>query len=236
MRRPVAVVVTLPGTNRDRDVSYALQLAGADAEPVSLERLVSNPTLLAQAQLAVFAGGFSHADALGAGTLAALRIRTGLGDALQQFVANGKPIIGICNGFQMLVRAGVLPGSLTYNEPRRFVCRWVTLERVASSKCVWTDRLSEPFDCPVAHGEGRYLADHAVVSGSQVLRYAHNSNPNGSAADTAGITDSTGLVLGLMPHPENHVLNHQHPRFVRGGSGGLGLELFRNGVRHCTEG
>ncbi len=230
--KPSAVVVTAPGTNRDHDVSFALELAGAEVQRVSLAALTQNPERVLDFQIAVFAGGFSHADSLGAGTLAGLRISHGIGDTVRSFVDSGRPVIGICNGFQMLVRAGLLPGSLTHNASGNFVCRWVTLAAPNPTRSVWTNGLDAAFQCPVAHGEGRYIAEPDVVAQHQALQYVDNTDPNGSVAATAGVTDSTGLILGMMPHPENHVLERQHPRFVRGEASGLALNLFRNGVQH----
>lgn len=230
--KPRATVVTLPGTNRDHDVAFALELAGAAPERVSLRSLVEHPGHLSNTELVVFAGGFSHADALGAGTLAGLRVSQGIGDALRSFVASGRPVMGICNGFQMLVRAGLLPGSLTHNAGGQFVCKWVTLAAPEPGRSVWTRGIETPFQCPVAHGEGRYVADLTTVADRQAFQYVDGTDPNGSVGATAGVTDETGLILGMMPHPENHVLERQHPRFVRGEATGLALTLFRNGVDH----
>jgi phosphoribosylformylglycinamidine synthase subunit PurQ / glutaminase len=229
---PVAYVVSAPGTNRDHDVAFALSLVGATPQIVSLRSLCERPGHLDRAQILVFAGGFSHADALGAGALAALRIKTALHEQLGSFVNSGRPVLGICNGFQILVQAGLLPGTLAHNDHGNFVCRWVTLEATDPTRSVWTSAIDGPIECPVAHGEGRFLADKETLSAHSALRYANNTNPNGSDADTAGVTDSTGLVLGLMPHPENHVLARQHPRRSRGEHGGLALSLFRGGVDH----
>jgi phosphoribosylformylglycinamidine synthase len=242
MSRPRAVVLSAPGTNRDHDVAFALDLAGADPTITLLAALLADPSQLQAAQMLVIAGGFSYADALGAGRVWSLALTHGVGDALQQFVAAGKPVIGICNGFQVLTRTGLLPGALGHNASGHFQCEWVRLA-VPASRSVWTHGLAEsglePIECPIAHGEGRYVHPDvaALAANSQIaLRYAisdTSGNPNGSVDDIAGVCDESGVVLGLMPHPENHVLARQHPRRTRGTPGGLGLALFEQGVRYA---
>ena len=232
MTMPRALVVSAPGTNRDNDVAYALSLAGAEPVRVPLRVLVRRPQRLLDAQMVVFAGGFSHADALGAGALAGLEVERSLSEELRAFVASGRPVLGICNGFQILVRSGLLPGSLLRNGDGRFVCRWVTLEPVSSTPCAWTSGIDEPIDCPVAHGEGRYVATDEIIGAHMALQYADGTNPNGSSHNVAGVTDATGMVLGLMPHPENHVLERQHPRWHRGEHRNLARSLFDSGVAH----
>ncbi len=241
--RPRALVVRAPGTNRDGDAVFALERAGADARVALLSEVLNDPALLHNAQMLLLPGGFSFADALGAGRLFALEVSTRLSHELVGFVASGKPVIGICNGFQALVRTGVLPGNnfsvaLGANDHGRFVCDWVRLQPV-SKKCVWTAQLDTDIECPIAHGEGRFVCDDATLAALQssdqiAVRYA-SPNPNGSVADIAGICDSTGLVLGLMPHPENHIIARQHPQFGRGHRNGTGLALFEAGVRHARQ-
>jgi phosphoribosylformylglycinamidine synthase len=254
MSRPRAIVVAGPGTNRDTAAARALDLAGANAEIVLSARLVAEPQLLDDARILVIAGGFSYADALGAGRMLALELTHGgtgrLGQALRSFVAGGRPVLGICNGFQVLTRAGLLPGALGHNEQGRFECRWVELS-APPSRSIWTAGLQgdgsdgqqvggpATIHCPVAHGEGRYVHPDPVrlaADGLVALRYA-SGNPNGSVADIAGVCDSSGVVLGLMPHPEDHAVPRQHPRHHRGGGGDahLGLRLFESGVRHAKE-
>ena len=243
MNRPRAMVVAAPGTNRDRDVSYALQLAGADPQITLLEELVENPApLLRDMQMLVLAGGFSYADALGAGRMWSLAVTDRLGDVLPRFVALGRPVIGICNGFQVLTGAGMLPGALGHNASGHFQCEWIRMQAPAS-KSIWTRNL-EPIECPIAHGEGRYVhPDVAALkaNGQVALCYAGSGgvngdgNPNGSVDGIAGVCDETGLVLGLMPHPENHVIGRQHPRRTRGTAAGSGLSLFQQGVRYAKE-
>jgi len=228
--RPTALVLAGPGTNRDRDLVLALELAGADATIALTSELERRPELLDRAQLLAVAGGFSYGDALGAGRMMALDLTADV----QAFAAAGKPVIGICNGFQTLTRAGLLPGALGHNAHGRFECRWVQIEPEPTSACVWTRGLHQPIHCPIAHGEGRYVhPDPAALAeaGQVALRY-RSTNPNGSAADIAGVCNAAGNVLGLMPHPENFVVARQHPRHSPGTdlTEHLGLHLFRNGV------
>ena len=237
MSRVPALVIAGPGTNRDHDVELALELAGASVQIVLAEELVDRPQLLDDARLAVVAGGFSYADSLGAGRMLALDLTVGLGDRLRAFVDAGRPLLGICNGFQVLTRSGLLPGALGHNVQGRFDCRWVVIDPVPTSVSVWTAGIDDPIHCPIAHGEGRYVhpdPDALAASGQVALRY-RSTNPNGSVADIAGVSDASGVVLGLMPHPENHIVARQHPRHGRGGGGPqhLGLRLFDNGVRHA---
>ena len=237
MIRTKAIVITGPGTNRDGDAAAALRLAGADPTIVSATQLVEHRAMLDEARIAVIAGGFSYGDALGAGRMLALDLTVMLGDALREFVAGGRPLIGICNGFQVLTRTGLLPGSLGHNANGRFDCRWVELEPQPGSPCVWTRGLDDAVHCPIAHGEGRYVhpdVDALAAGGQVALRY-RGSNPNGSVADIAGVCNASGTVLGLMPHPENHVVGRQHPHHRRGGGGPahLGLRLIENGVEYA---
>ena len=243
--KPKAVVLGAPGINRQEDALFALNLAGADAGYVSVLDLPERKSELERAALIVVAGGFSYADALGSGRVFAMEIEQRLGDLMRRKVEGGTPVLGICNGFQMLVRLGLLPGGtqavLQHNERGRFECRWVTLVP-SSGLCVWTRGLDEPLRCPVAHGEGKFfcgpetldllrandrIAFRYAGEGGALADGAYPVNPNGSLADIAGICDASGLVLGMMPHPENHVTERQG-RSVTGT--GLALPLFRNGV------
>ncbi|MEO8362889.1 MAG: phosphoribosylformylglycinamidine synthase I [Ilumatobacteraceae bacterium] len=236
--KPSALVISAPGTNRDNDAMLALQLAGASVNVMSIKALISSPQHIENSQMIVIPGGFSYADALGAGRLFAHDIIGEISDALKRAVEQGRPIIGICNGFQVLVRAGILPGgsrrvALGPNIGGNFDCRWVRLTP-SSQRCIWTRSLNEEIECPIAHGEGRFTCEAEtyveLVDNDQIaLRYA-SANPNGSTGAVAGICDESGFVLGLMPHPENHILERQHPQFHRGVKGHLGLNLFKQGV------
>jgi phosphoribosylformylglycinamidine synthase len=238
-----AVVVAGPGTNRDHDLALALTLAGAAPTIVRANELVGRPEILRHARLVAVAGGFSYGDALGAGNMLALDLRVGLGEALEAFVATGRPMIGICNGFQVLTRTHLLPGALGHNGGGRFDCRWVTLTPQPDSRCLWTHGIDDTVDCPIAHGEGRYVhpdPEELAAAGQVALTYS-GTNPNGSVADIAGVCNAAGNVLGLMPHPENHVVPRQHPRhgidgdLDRDHDRHLGLRIFRNGVAAAAE-
>lgn len=261
--KPKALILQAHGTNRDYDVAEALTLAGADPECVPLNHLRPGRKNFSDYQMLVLAGGFSYADALGAGKLLAIDLNAYFVDEINQFVSAGKPVIGICNGFQALVKSGLLPGekkkeergkkdssvTLTFNQQGHFECRWVNLNPV-SQKCIWTTGLNENITCPIAHGEGNFQTSElfplsSFIANDQIaLTYInadgslangkYPANPNGSTLDIAGICNPQGNVLGLMPHPENHIYSYQHPNWTRGAKGRSGLTLFENGVKFAS--
>ena len=243
--KPRVLIPVALGTNRDGDLAEAFTAAGGEPERVPLSALRSGERQLSDYQVLAVPGGFSYGDALGAGRLLGLDLVEWFGDQLNAAVEAEMPIFGVCNGFQALVRAGLLPGTgkavLAHNASGKFECRWVTL--LPESNSVWTSNLKEPLRCPVAHGEGRFVTDDLGAledSGQIAFRYGSASgsyagevypaNPNGSAGDIAGVTDPTGLILGMMPHPEDHIMERQDP--LRGRSaGGNCLPLFQAGIR-----
>lgn len=235
--KPPAVVLTAPGTNRQSDAVFALAQAGADPTCVDLLDLPERRTDIERAKIIVIAGGFSYGDALGSGRVFALETERLLGDLLARKISQGTPVLGVCNGFQMLVRAGLLPGALQHNERGHFECRWVALQP-SSRHCIWTRDLSEPVCCPVAHGEGRYTCTPEILGQMRAedriaFRYGKDvypDNPNGSVDAIAGVCDSTGLVLGMMPHPENHVTPRQGRALGSEAGRGSALPLFQAGV------
>jgi phosphoribosylformylglycinamidine synthase len=255
-----ALILRAPGINRDHDAAAACELAGASAERVHVNRVAEGSVRMDDYAMIVVPGGFSYGDHLGAGRLLAVDLSHRLGEQLRAFVGAGRPVIGICNGFQVLVKAGVLPGAgsaaepaavtLTDNASTSFECRWVQLRAEPQSRCIFTRDIERPIEVPVAHGEGRIAArDDAAVAalaadGLIALRYAgdgggpagYPANPNGSLGDIAGLTNAQGNVLGLMPHPENAVLPHQHPRWTRepARAEGDGMVIFRNAVRYAA--
>ncbi len=235
--RPRIAVLHAPGTNRDGEAAEALELSGAEPAVVLLTDLAAGRTTLDDFAGVLVPGGFSYGDALGAGSRLALEV----GHALSAYAADGaRPVLGICNGFQALVRAGLLGGgddgagggpatprvaTLADNAGGRFECRWVTLAAEPNCTADWVGGIDHLVACPVAHGEGRIavrsLADAADLAGRGLvaLRYvnrdgsaavgAYPANPNGSAADIAGLANPAGNVVGLMPHPEDHVRDSQ---------------------------
>jgi phosphoribosylformylglycinamidine synthase len=265
---PRILILHVSGTNRDREVAVACEMVGGAPEIVHVNQLRAGERAWDDFQMLVLPGGFAYGDALGAGRLTALDLRAYFADEVRRFVASDKPVLGICNGFQALVKAGILPGgsapgdsapkapaspeaqsaTLTRNAQGRFECRWVTLIPQAHSPSIFTRGLSERIYCPVAHGEGNFIPRDADMLSSlkarnqialvygridgdgEPARGRYPDNPNGSVADIAGVCNPAGNVLGLMPHPEDHVYPWQHPRWTRGESGGSGLALFRNAI------
>lgn len=232
-----ALVLRTAGTNCDRETVEALRRARAEVELVHLRKLAAEPQRLEAAELVVFPGGFSYGDDIAAGRVFGYEVRTRLAEAFEGFVARGGYVLGVCNGFQILVDTGLLEPpakrgdarrfALTLNASAHFECRWVTLE-VQPSACAWLPA-GLRMDVPVAHAEGRFVPRDAAAfaeleaAGQIALRYvsedggapAYPANPNGSFSDVAGVCDATGRVLGLMPHPERNIQPWHHPRWTR---------------------
>lgn len=278
--RPHALIIRTSGTNCDAELAYAFTLAGADALTLHINRLIEDPSPINRAQLIGFPGGFSYGDDIAAGRIFANRLRHRLSEPLKQAVGRGVAIIGVCNGFQVLAKLGLLPDpqstdrststfppqtlTLADNITGRFIDQWVGLRVEKETNCIWTRGLRE-MELPIAHGEGRF------VPGSQralrllerqrqvVLRYENTTpnnaaierppdddtedllldgNPNGSVGAIAGICDPSGLILGLMPHPERYTHATHHPRWARHAhptphATPTGLQLFQNAVAYA---
>ena len=245
------VVLRAPGTNCDAEAVFAFQQAGAEVTSVHVNKLIRREQRLSDYQIMVIPGGFTYGDDIAAGKVLANELRLKLGEDIIRFIETGGLILGICNGFQVLVKAGILPepsaeGSppltLTANDSGRFECRWVHLAVNKQSPCVFTEGIDRLY-LPVAHGEGKVVADPGVLPELNVALYytdEHGSieagyphNPNGSVNNIAGICDSSGRVFALMPHPERHIRGTQHPQWTRQGAKeyGDGFQIFLNAVR-----
>lgn len=249
---PKTLILRTAGTNCDRELGRAFELAGSQVTYLHLNELIAQPDQLEHFDLLGLPGGFSYGDDIAAGRIYANRLRHSLYPALRKFIAAGRPVIGVCNGFQLLVKAGLLPGfempedqspaqvaTLADNANPRFIDRWVGLKTEQNTACVWTRGLGT-FDLPIAHGEGRFVAaDHVLdrleQDGQVVLRYT--DNPNGSMRDIAGVCDPAGLVFGLMPHPERFTEATHHPHWTREViASPAGLQMFVNAVEHVKNG
>jgi len=251
--KPKALVLRTAGTNCDLETAYAFEIAGAEAERVHVNRFIEKERSLDEFQIMAVPGGFSYGDDIAAGKILANEMVTRLGDALRAFVSADKLVIGICNGFQVLVKAGLLPGfdaeqsvTLATNDSGKFEDRWVYL-KVTPGNSAFLHEEGVMY-LPIAHAEGKFITNgettlSRVLSSSGVLTYVdadgrpgpYPVNPNGSQADIAGICDPTGRILGLMPHPERHVAAIQHPRWQRMNrpdGPGDGLAIFQNAVRY----
>lgn len=257
MATPRVLILRAPGANCDGETQYAFELAGAVADRVHINRLREHPNQLQRYQILAIPGGFTYGDDVAAGKILANQMAYFLGDQLRRFRDAEKLILGICNGFQVLLKAGLLIppdedgplATLANNASGKFEDRWIYL-RATPARCPFLkdyDRLH----LPVAHGEGRvvfrddWIGQGLEQIGQTVLHYVdaegrrgpYPVNPNGSAGDVAGLCDASGRVFGLMPHPERHVLPTQHPRWTRLGLApeGEGLRLFRNAVEYFRE-
>jgi len=233
------LVLRAAGTNCDRETAHAFERVGATAEARHVNELLADPTLLRDYKILVIPGGFSYGDDVAAGRVLATELKQRILPETWRFVGNGGLVLGICNGFQVLVKMGLLPGwdeqvvTLTHNDSHRYQDEWVDLD-VVSSRCEFVVDGQE-FTFPIAHAEGKFVADDATLArleetGQVVFRYRRN--PNGSLNDIAGICDMTGRVLGLMPHPERHLEPWHHPYWTRRGLAEEpdGLHFFRRAV------
>jgi phosphoribosylformylglycinamidine synthase len=239
MATPKAIVVRTAGTNCDLETVFALEQAGFSADRVHVLSLIENPRPMDEAQFLVIPGGFSYGDDVAAGKILANQMLHRLADPVNRFVEAGKLVLGICNGFQVMIKSGLLPGgrmvpgspqadaTLAWNDNGRFEDRWVHLQ-ATSDRCVFLPA-GEIISLPIAHGEGKFVPAGEDVRrrlGQQdqlALKYCDAAgrpggfpvNPNGSVDDVAGLCDPTGRVMGLMPHPERFIELHHHPTWTR---------------------
>lgn len=256
MSKPQVIIFSGYGLNCEAETKAAFEFAGAEAQILHINDLIAKPGVLKSAQVLAFPGGFSYGDDTGSGKAYANRLKEHLSGEIDAFLGRDTLAIGICNGFQILTNAGLLPGALIANDSGRFLCRWVDLR--VEGRSPWLVGI-ESLSLPIAHGEGKYYADTRTLSrlkkdGAVALRYEAGplsehfdlpANPNGALENIAGVTAYDGRVLGLMPHPERAVRFTQLPhwtyekeRYVRDGAPvpeeGPGIQIFRNAVAYFT--
>lgn len=256
MKAPKVLILRAAGTNCDLETENAFKAVGAAPERVHISEIKSGKAKLMSYDILVIPGGFSYGDDVAAGRILANQVRVYLKD-LRQFVRLGRPVIGICNGFQVLVKSGILPtsntcdqtASFTFNDSAKFESRWVHLRINTQSSCIFFKGLPEMIELPVAHGEGKLvlksprvleelkknksIAMQYVDDGGKLSGYPYN--PNGSVFNIAALSNPEGNCLGLMPHPERFTAIHHHPNWTRQTfmKNGVGLEMFRNAVQYC---
>ncbi|QSH40162.1 phosphoribosylformylglycinamidine synthase I [Lentisphaerota bacterium ZTH] len=258
------LVITGFGLNCEKETAAAFKLCGASPELVHLNDLLDKKRKLDEFQILAFIGGFSFGDHLGAGTVFANRVKARLRDQLEKFVADGKLIIGICNGFQTLTRLGLAPAvdgnyfeqeaALAHNDSGVFRDDWIYLKANPDSPCVFTKGI-DLIKLPIRHGEGKFVANADIMEKIKgrnltVLQYADSdgsiadefpANPNGSIDSIAGICDETGRIFGLMPHPEAFLSPYNSPTWttekIQGTlpEEGEGVVFFRNAVNYAAE-
>jgi len=237
------LILRAPGTNCDGETAFAFEQAGSQVDAAHVNELIRHQKLLSDYQIMVIPGGFTYGDDISAGKILANELRLKLGEDIQKFVADGRLILGICNGFQVLVKAGILPElspqlTLAGNDSGRFECRWVYLRVNETSPCIFTRGIDMMY-LPVAHGEGKVVTEPGMPN--IALRYADETgninagyphNPNGSIDNIAGICDDSGRIFTLMPHPERFIRWTQHPRWTRepARERGDGFRIFENAV------
>ncbi len=249
------------GSNCDEEAFFAFNLAGASTEMVHVNTLVDRKNSLDRYHILVIPGGFAYGDDILSGKILAIELLHRLGKDVNRFSQDGKLILGICNGFQVLVRMGLLPGgggpaeeaTLIFNDSSHFECRWIRL-RVEDSVSVFTRGMEgSVIELPVAHGEGKFVTKNAQtlkkIEQKKIiaLRYCHPggmvatdypANPNGSLNSIAGISNAAGTIFGLMPHPERFVKFSQHPNWTRYRPGrkiAEGLPIFQNAVAYARK-
>lgn len=261
MNKVKVIVIRAAGSNCDGETVHTFEMCGAQTELVHINELLRKEKDLHEYQILAIPGGFTYGDDISAGKILANEFKYLIIEELVKFTGEGKLIIGICNGFQVLVKAGLLPDAnlaqtepdttLSFNDSGKFEDRWVYLKPNRNSKCVFSQNLPEVIYLPVAHSEGKFICRNNQVlkrlknNGQIVFQYAdangapvdYPGNPNGSIEGIAGICDASGRILGLMPHPERFVVPVQHPRWTREGKNlqADGLQIFKNGVDYARK-
>jgi phosphoribosylformylglycinamidine synthase I len=238
------LVLTGDGINCERESALACETAGGSASIIHINDLLDNPEELLDFDALIIPGGFSFGDELGSGTILALKLKNSLTEVLNKFVLDKKPILGICNGFQVLTKLGLLPKpfsarsmALAHNKSDNYIDKWVNLKTNENSVCKWTSNTDDRFSLPIRHGEGRvvFREGHEVeiyreLSKNGQIVFSYCEDINGSYENIAAICDPGGTILGMMPHPEAAIFKETCPESSLEGSGGL--QLFKNIIQH----
>jgi len=243
-----AIVLRTAGTNCDYETVHALEKVGFKVSLTHVNALIKKPTILMNYQLLAIPGGFSYGDYIASGKILANKLLYRLKNTVPNFIEQGGLAIGICNGFQVLVKAGLLPAlepnsgiaeaTLTFNDSGRFQCEWVKLRRNSQSKCIFTKNMKDEIYLPIAHAEGKFIARDDILlktlKENQQIVLQYINNPNGSQENIAGVCDKTGRVFGMMPHPERNIYPENDPRSLREeiGENGDGLAIFWNAIKY----
>jgi phosphoribosylformylglycinamidine synthase len=253
--KPNVLILRAPGTNCDHETAFAFERAGGNTQSVHINQLLETPAIVNEFQILCLPGGFSYGDDIAAGRILASQLKGDLANVIGEFHASEKLVLGICNGFQVLIKSGFLlppdekglPATLCWNDSGRFVDRWVHL-KTDGEKCHFLNGIENLY-LPIAHAEGKFVARHesildALQDNQQLaIKYCNPDgqngqvvfphNPNGSQRHVAGLCDTTGRILGLMPHPERHIEPTHHPQWTRQevGEKGDGLVIFENAIR-----
>jgi phosphoribosylformylglycinamidine synthase len=259
MLKPKALILRAAGTNCDVESAYAAENAGFAAQRVHVNRVALGEVNLDDYRFLFIPGGFSYGDDVAAGKIMAIELRTRLRDALFRFEEQGRLVLGVCNGFQILIKTGLMPfrfdrpddmrATLTNNDSGKYEDRWVFLTTEPNAVCVFTRGMKPVIQLPVAHGEGKFLVGNPAdmreleEHGQIVLRYiakdggepAYPEDPNGSMGHIAGVCNRRGTIVGLMPHPERFLRRINHPRWTREDlpEEGDGVAFFRNAYEYC---
>ncbi len=260
MAQPRALILRTAGTNCDVESAHAAERAGFRADRVHVNRIAAGEVTMDDYSFLFIPGGFSYGDDVAAGKIMALELNERFGDKLRAFEDRGGVALGVCNGFQVLIKTGLLPfhtdspaemrATLTFNDSGKFEDRWVHLAPEQSGACIFTREMKPVIELPVAHGEGKFIvSDEAHLEslesrGQIVLRYVtadggepgYPDDPNGSMGHVAGVCNEKGTFMGLMPHPERFLHRTNHPRWTRGElpEDGDGLAFFKNVYDYCA--
>lgn len=244
------MVLRVDGTNCDEETMQAFRLAGSEVSLVHINEIIKRKRSLEDFEIIAMPGGFAHGDDIAAGKILANLIRYKLSSDFRTFIDEGKLVMGICNGFQAIVKAGMLPAfggfgkqeaTLAGNDSGYFIDKWVCLKHVNKGRCIFTRGTKSEIFVPINHGEGKFVASPEIMrkleENDQVV-FRYSENPNGSMNDIAGICNAEGNVFGLMPHPEKFVSKYMHPYWTRLKDlpeEGDGLAMFRNAVEYARK-